>query len=248
MTGYMGQGLQAGGMIVGGSEESSNGGGGVDVASDHHLHTKHPHHNDDSGHDNKYDSNNDNDDHDNSDNNNFDDDNNNSKRDSNDGVSPKLEEALLRGDCGDHQDVPSQQDIMSAISPEPAQRDDGLSPGDGIGNCETLVQEDTSMHSDDTSTTKAPEEQYSLLPSRKSARIPEQKEQAQQLTKYPFLVRCRSLPSLLLRTQEGKRTTEIMYEIVELTVLNHVYMRIEYRYDSVCPFCGFRAVSVCIGS
>ena len=177
MTGYMGQGLQAGGMIVGGSEECSSGGGGVDVASDHHLHTKHPHHNDDSGHDNTYDSNNDNDDHDNGDNNNnFDDDNNNSKRDSNDGVSPKLEDALLGGDRGDHQDVPSQQDIMSAISPEPAQRDDGLSAGDNIGNCQTLVQEDASMHSDDASTTEAPTQQYSLLPSRESARIPEQKE------------------------------------------------------------------------
>jgi hypothetical protein len=55
-------------------------------------------------------------------------------------------------------------------------------------------------------------------------------------------VRCRNNRPVWLH-HHPETVPEVQYEIVELTELNHAHMRIEYRHDTVCPFCGFRAVS-----
>jgi len=86
--------------------------------------------------------------------------------------------------------------------------------------------------------------------------------------RYPFLLRCRHslpnrrkglrLPLSILPPQTSNRVTlstdtiptstvevvVIMYEIVEWTVQKEPpRMRIEHRYDTVCPFCNFPTVS-----
>ena len=217
MTGCIGRGL-AGGMIIKGSDECGTTTGGGDPSNDddnHHLHKKHPHHDDNSNVGN-----------------------NDKDNNSNSDVSP----SLSGGDDSDHHQEggPSRQHVMAAIScSESVHKFDALPVGDGNGDCQTLVG-DANIPSHDASS--------SMTPSRNISQIPQQKEhtsleQQLELKKYPFLVRCRNLPSLVQRTQDGKRPTEITYEIAELTVLNHIFMRIEHRYDTVCPFCGFRAVS-----